>query len=287
MKMTGKAAECGHGDAFGGEVLSDRAAPAAQRIADLAKAASSPSKSLLVEDSEPLLNALRAGLRFSDVYVLDSTRPPRELLDECARRRVPVTVIAAALATDLFRSDKRPEIFGVARVPAPVQPEDLLQASGDLLILDGVRIVGNIGAIARSAYAFGAAGIVLVDSGLASIADRRLIRASRGYVFSLPVALMDWDKARSLAVDFTRAGGHLAALDAGATGSLDRLSAWEGRLALILGAETTGLTPQARALAQATVSIPMNPAVESLNVSVAAGVLLHRRAWRNLAPAAQ
>jgi len=35
------------------------------------------------------------------------------------------------------------------------------------------------------------------------------------------------------------------------------------------------------------VSIPMNPAVESLNVSVAAGVLLHRRAWRNLAPAAQ
>ncbi|CED92273.1 TrmH family RNA methyltransferase [Actinomyces succiniciruminis] len=277
----------GRNEAGPDEVLTDRAAPAAQRIADLAKVSGRPSKSVLVEDYEPLLNALRAGLRISDVYVLDSTRPPRELLDECARRRVPITVMAAALATDLFRSDKRPEIFGVARVPAPVQPEDLLQASGDLLILDGVRIVGNIGAIARSAYAFGAAGIVLVGSGLASIADRRLIRASRGYVFSLPVALMDWPQVRALATDFTRAGGHLAALDAGATGSLDRLSAWEGRLALILGAETTGLTPQARALAQATVSIPMNPAVESLNVSVAAGVLLHRRAWRNLAPAAQ
>ncbi|SDN53878.1 RNA methyltransferase, TrmH family [Actinomyces ruminicola] len=287
MTMTGKTAEGGHGDVSGGEVLADRAAPAAQRIADLAKATSHPSKSLLVEDSETLLNALRAGLRLSGVYVLDSARPSPELLEECGRRRVPVTVMAAGLATELFRSDKRPEVFGVARVPAAVEPAQLLEGEGDLLILDGVRIVGNIGAIARSAYAFGAAGIILVDSGLASIADRRLIRASRGYVFSLPVALMDWDQVRSLAADFTRAGGHLAALDAGATGSLERLASWQGRLALILGAETTGLTPAARSLAQATVSIPMNPAVESLNVSVAAGVLLHRRAWRNLAGLAQ
>ncbi|WP_180272210.1 TrmH family RNA methyltransferase [Actinomyces ruminis] len=285
--MTGKAAEGTIGDVPGGEVLSDRAAPAAQRIADLSKVSGRPSKSVLVEDCEPLLNALRAGLRFSDVYVLDSTQPPRELLDECASRGVPVTIMSAALATDLFRSDKRPEVFGVARVPHPVEPEQLVKAEGDLLILDGVRIVGNIGAIARSAYAFGAAGIVLVNSGLTSIADRRLIRASRGYVFSVPVALMDWPEVNALATDFTRAGGHVAALDAGATGSLEKLSAWEGRLALILGAETTGLTPQARALAQATVNIPMNPAVESLNVSVAAGVLLHRRAWRNLGSASR
>ncbi|NDR54685.1 MULTISPECIES: TrmH family RNA methyltransferase [unclassified Actinomyces] len=285
--MAGKTAEDGYGDNPGERALTDRSAPAAQRIADLAKVAGRPSKSVLVEDLEPLLNAMRAGLRFSEVYVLDSVRPPRELVAECGRRRVPVTVMAAGLATELFRSDKRPEIFGVARVPAPVEPEQLLEADGDLLILDGVRIVGNIGAIARSAYAFGAAGIVLVGSGLASIADRRLIRASRGYVFSVPVALMDWPQVQALIADFTRAGGHVAAVDAGATGSLDRLSAWEGRLALILGAETTGLTPQARALAQAAVSIPMNPAVESLNVSVAAGVLLHRRAWRNLAPTAQ
>lgn len=277
----------GRNDMGVGEILTDRSAPAAQRIADLAKVSGRPSKSVLVEDYEPLLNALRAGLRFSDVYVLDSTRPPHELLDECASRGVPVTAMAAALATDLFRSDKRPDVFGVARVPFPVKPEQLVEAEGDLLILDGVRIVGNIGAIARSAYAFGAAGIVLVNSGLTSIADRRLIRASRGYVFSLPVALMDWPEVNALATDFARAGGHVAALDAGATGSLEKLSAWEGRLALILGAETTGLTPQARALAQATVSIPMNPAVESLNVSVAAGVLLHRRAWRNLGSASR
>ncbi|WP_103063347.1 TrmH family RNA methyltransferase [Actinomyces qiguomingii] len=285
--MTGTTAEGGIKDVLGGEVLTDRATPAAQRIADLAKVSGRPTKSVLVEDYEPLLNALRAGLRLSDVYVLDSATLPRELSDQCARRRVPVTTVAAGLATELFRSDKRPEVFGVARVPPPVEAGRLLQTKGDLLILDGVRIVGNIGAIARSAYAFGAAGVVLVDSGLASIADRRLIRASRGYVFSLPVALMDWPQMTALAAEFTRAGGHLAALDAGATGSLDRLSAWEGRLALILGAETSGLTSQARSLAQATVSIPMNPAVESLNVSVAAGVLLHRRAWRNLAPATQ
>ncbi|MDU0347233.1 TrmH family RNA methyltransferase, partial [Actinomyces sp. MRS3W] len=226
----------------GHEVLSDRSAPAAQRIADLAKVSARPGKSLLVEDPETLLNALRAGVTFHEVYVLDSAEPPAQLREECARRRVPLRVIASGLATDLFRSDKRPEVFGVARMPQPVEPAQLLAGTGDLLILDGVRIVGNIGAIARSAYAFGAAGMVLVDSGLASIADRRLIRASRGYVFSLPVALMDWQDTQALLADFVGAGGHVAALDAGATGSLDRLAAWDGRLALIAGAETTGLS---------------------------------------------
>ncbi|MGI5507469.1 TrmH family RNA methyltransferase [Lentzea sp. CA-135723] len=49
-----------------------------------------------------------------------------------------------------------------------------------------MKIVGNIGAIVRTSLALGASGIILVDSDITSIADRRLQRASRGYVFSFP-----------------------------------------------------------------------------------------------------
>ena len=52
------------------EVLDDRSAPAAQRIADLAKMGAAPGKSVLIEDEEPLLNAIHAGVKFDAVYVL-------------------------------------------------------------------------------------------------------------------------------------------------------------------------------------------------------------------------
>ncbi|WP_147392846.1 MULTISPECIES: TrmH family RNA methyltransferase [Actinomyces] len=260
--------------------LTDRSAPQAQRIADLAKASVSPGKSVLIEDEEPLLAALGAGLRFLGVYVLDSVEPPRGVVESCEQAGVPVTVMSAALATELFRSDKRPDVFGVARVPPPPGIERLQAPGRDVLILDGVRIVGNIGAIVRSAYAFGAAGVVLVDSGLRSITDRRLIRASRGYVFSLPVALMTWEEVSELV---NQAGMDVVLLDtAGGTG-LDQVAARSAPQALLLGAETVGASEQARHLAATTVSIPMNEAVESLNVSVTAGVLLHARSGYNLA----
>ncbi|VEG73688.1 TrmH family RNA methyltransferase [Actinomyces slackii] len=260
--------------------IMDRSAPAAQRIADLAKVSGSPGKSVLIEDEEPLLNALRAGLDIQEVYVLDSVDVPQAVAQECLQARIPLTIMSASLATELFRSDKRPDVFGLARVPRPVRAQRLRACDRDLVILDGVRIPGNIGAIIRSAHAFGAAGVVLVDSGLKSIADRRLIRASRGYVFSLPVALMSWAQVRDL---IDEADMEVISLDAGGQASLEEVAPRAQRIALLLGAETVGLSDQARQIADLTVSITMNEAVESLNVSVTAGVLLHARSPRNLA----
>ncbi len=70
----------------------------------------------------------------------------------------------------------------------PDAPCDQLQA----LDLDGVLIPGNIAAIIRSACAFAAAGLILLDSSLRTIHDRRLIRASRGLSFTI---LMDVERA--------------------------------------------------------------------------------------------
>lgn len=262
------------------EVLDDRSAPAAQRIADLAKMGAAPGKSVLIEDEEPLLNAIRAGVKFDAVYVLDSVDVPEAVEQACRKHGFTLQVMSAQLATRLFKSDKRPDIFGVARMPRPVRPERFQNQERDILILDGVRIVGNIGAIVRSALAFGAGGIILVDSGLKSIADRRLIRASRGYVFSLPVAIMTWEQVSQL-IDATSLP--TVVLDAHGEADLAQLSQRAEPLAFVLGAETVGPSEQASRAASLTISIPMNSAVESLNVSVTAGVLLHARSARNLA----
>lgn len=261
------------------EVLDDRSAPAAQRIADLAKMGAAPGKSVLIEDEEPLLNAIHAGVKFDAVYVLDSVDVPEVVEQACRKHGFTLQVMSAQLATRLFKSDKRPDIFGVARMPRPVRPERFQNQERDILILDGVRIVGNIGAIVRSALAFGAGGIILVDSGLKSIADRRLIRASRGYVFSLPVAIMTWEQVSQL-IDAT--GLPTVVLDAHGGADLAQLSQRSEPLAFVLGAETVGPSEQASRAASLTISIPMNSAVESLNVSVTAGVLLHARSARNL-----
>lgn len=262
------------------EVLRDRSDSAAQRIADLAKNTSSPGKSLIVEDEEPLINAIRAGLEIQTLYVVEGVELSDALHQACVDSDVPIMGMDTQLTKDLFRTDKIPRVFGVGKTPRPVRLKDLAALNGDVLILDGVRIVGNIGAICRSAVAFGASGLVLVDSGLKSIADRRLIRASRGYVFSLPVALANWEGVEHF-IETTAI--QTISLDIDGSDPLTSLDTIDSRVAFVLGSEITGLSEQAKRLCPQRVGIEMSPAVESLNVSVSAGIILQRRSGRNLA----
>lgn len=253
--------------------------PEVQRIVDVSRRARAATRSLFVEDVEPVLHAVRAGVRFTGVYALESAELPDELLRGLAAQDVPFARVTSAVVSQMFKGDRRPpELFAIARTPAPAGLDDVLGRPGDVVVLDGAKIVGNIGAIIRSAYGLGAAGVVLVGSDLDSVLDRRVVRASRGYVFSLPVVLATPEEARRFLADGPRA----VALDAGGELGLAELTALPERLALVLGGEKTG---HASRLAESTadiVSIPMRPEAESLNVSVVAGIALAARAGSNL-----
>lgn len=254
------------------ESLSD---PRAQRVADLAKPSHNNAKTVLIEDAEPLATALAAGVEVTAVYHDAASAAPPDLLAACARAGAPVAAVAPAILTRLFKTDKRPKLFGLANTPRPAQLADLADRPGDIVVLDGVRIVGNIGAIVRSAAALGAAGLALVDSGLATVADRRLLRASRGHVFTLPVALAE---PAELSRFLARRQIPTALLDAGGRAGLADLAAVPGRRALIFGGEKTGPSARFRPAGGGgplTVAIAMPGPVESLNVSVAVGIVLH------------
>jgi tRNA G18 (ribose-2'-O)-methylase SpoU len=142
------------------------------------------------------------------------------------------------------------------------------------VILDGVRITGNIGAIIRSAVALGAAGTVLVDSGLASAYDRRVIRASRGLSFAHPVVLATREDVAAL---LASSSATLVSITGEATAPLAGLARIPGRVALLFGGERAGASAGLDALAARRFAIPMTPGVESLNVSTAAAIALYAR----------
>jgi TrmH family RNA methyltransferase len=261
------------------DVITGRSDPAIQRIVDVTKPARSIVRTVLIEDAEPLAQCLRAGLEFIEVYGIESTPFPGGLLALCQERNVPVRLIETSVVNQIFKTDKRPKTFGIARVPKPCGFPDLAATAGDIVVLDGVKIVGNIGAIVRTCFALGAGGIVLVDSDLATIADRRLVRASRGYVFSLPIVLASREEAVAW---FRESGVRVISLDAGGDLTVGDLREVDERVALLFGSEKTGASGDFAGLSTGSVSIPLNPAAESLNVSVSAGIALHQRAHRNL-----
>ena len=136
--------------------------------------------------------------------------------------------------------------------------------------LDQVTDPRNLGAVVRSAAGAGATGVVVPAHG-ATVVTPVVCRASAGAVEHLPVAVVP-NLARYLAdVKGDRLWAYAAAADGDAR--LWDVDLTDG-VALVLGAEGKGVRPLVRRTCDGTVSIPLAPGVESLNVSVAAAVTL-------------
>jgi len=140
-----------------------------------------------------------------------------------------------------------------------------------LLCLDQVTDPHNLGAVARTAEGAGATGVVVPAHNSARVTPA-VVRASAGAIEHLPVAVVK-NMARYLSdVKGPQLWAWAAAGDAETTLWVADLT---GGIALVLGAEGKGVRPLVRRTCDAAVSIPLLGDVESLNVSVAAGVLLY------------
>jgi 23S rRNA (guanosine2251-2'-O)-methyltransferase len=141
-----------------------------------------------------------------------------------------------------------------------------------LACLDQVSDPRNLGAVCRSAEGAGATGVVVPSHGSARV-TAAVCRASAGAVEHLPVAVVT-NLARYLE-EIKRNDGLWVAAAAGETGSPMWEADLSGSLAFVFGAEGKGLRPLVRRTCDLEVSIPQLGKVESLNVSVAAAVLLY------------
>ena len=155
----------------------------------------------------------------------------------------------------------------VAVIPVPAAPAEI-GAVPLALVLDGLQDPGNLGTILRSAWAAGA-GAVITTPGTADPYSPKVLRAGMGAHFHL-ILLPDqlWPQITRLV-----AGRQVLLAEARGGTPYDQI-AWSQPTALIIGSEAHGCGPEARALATATVSIPLAEGVDSLNAAVAASILL-------------
>jgi 23S rRNA (guanosine2251-2'-O)-methyltransferase len=150
--------------------------------------------------------------------------------------------------------------------------EDLI-ATGlqSALVLDGIQDPRNLGAILRTARAVGVGGVVLPRDRSVGITSA-VVSASAGLVFGLPIARVP-NLVRSMEA-LREAGLWTVGLDPRGGAPLYGFDP-PSRVALVAGGEGEGLRPLVRRTCDFTVSLPMRPGVESLNVGVAVAVSLY------------
>jgi 23S rRNA (guanosine2251-2'-O)-methyltransferase len=165
---------------------------------------------------------------------------------------------------------------GLALLADPLEPpplEDALAASdGPVLVLDQVTDPRNVGAILRSAAAFGAAAVIVQDRH-APGETGAMARAAAGALERVPL-IRAVNIARAIEA-LKKAGLWVVGLDGDAPNTLAGAGVGDRRLALVLGAEDEGMRRLTREACDGLVRLPQTGAVESLNVSVAAAVALY------------
>jgi 23S rRNA (guanosine2251-2'-O)-methyltransferase len=162
-------------------------------------------------------------------------------------------------------------VVAIADPYAYAESRDLLERPGPLVCLDGAQDPRNLGAIARVAEAVGAAGIAIPRRGSPGVTPV-VVKASAGATEHLAIAQVG---SMVAFVHDARAGGARLAVGAEPEGGEDyRGIPWTPDPIIVMGAEGAGLRPQVRDVCDRLARIPMSGRVASLNISIAAAILL-------------
>ncbi len=225
---------------------------------------------LALEGDRLVDEARRAGLPLEVVLVAEERG---ERLAELARAGVEVRAVQASVLAGVSALQSSPGCLALAREPrARALAELALPADALLVVAAGIQDPGNLGALARTAEAAGAAALLVTRGGCRPW-NAKALRGSMGSLLRLPVA--EIEPALSSLAELAAAGFRPVCARTRGGRSLDGFD-WSGRIALWLTGESGGFPGELARAAERFegVSIPMQGAAESLNVTAAAAVLL-------------
>jgi len=238
----------------------------------------------LVQGVRPISLAAEFGWRFR-ALIYDADRPlsawAQNLLRSIDTTRV---AMAPGLLAELGeKADGSPEMVAVVEMPG--DDLDRIKAGDDFLgiVLDRPANPGNVGSIIRSADAFGASGVI-VTGHAADIYDPRVVRASTGSLFALPVVRGPSHRELAAWIAAQRARGcpiMIAGTDEHGDRDVFDVDFTQPTL-LLVGNEAAGLSGGWQELCDLTVSIPMTGAASSLNAATAATAILYEIARQRI-----
>ncbi len=194
----------------------------------------------------------------------------RGLVSEATAAGIAAFETAASVLAGVAERDNPQGLLAVVRPRRHTLTDLTPTARPWLAALVAPQDPGNVGAILRTLDAVGASGLLLLNGGVDAY-HPGAVRASMGTVFRLPVATADFD---AFAV-WARAGGYRL-YGTSARGQADyRAVAYTTPLVLLLGSEREGLSAEQIAQCDTLIRLPMHGRASSLNLAVAAGVLLY------------
>jgi RNA methyltransferase, TrmH family len=255
--------------------IRSRSNPLVRRLRELRDSARA-GETCLLEGPRLVSEAVAAGLRVLEAAAgprAERTPAGREALAALAAQGVPLRRVHEDVLASLSEVETSQGLLAIAERPRFADGR-LLAGSPLVVVAIDVQNPGNLGSLLRTAEAAGATGAILVGA-TADAFSWKALRGSMGSAFRLPHVR---ERSVAAALDRLEARGlRLAATVAHEGTPYDRADL-RGPLALLLGNEGQGLPEEAVARAALRLSIPVSPPVESLNVGVAAGILLFEAA---------
>lgn len=226
----------------------------------------------LVDGARELARALEGGATAVEVFV-DEARlgiEGTDAVDEAYRRGAIVVPVSGPVLDRLAYGDRAEGLVAVVRIPDTALGRLDLPADALVVVLEGVEKPGNLGAVLRSADGAGADAVIVADPRTDPF-NPNAIRASLGTIFAVPVA----------------AGSSVAVRDHLASRGITLLAArvdaeacytdvdLRGPVAVVLGSEADGLTDAWSGPGIVPIHLPMLGVADSLNVSIAAAIVLY------------
>lgn len=223
----------------------------------------------IAEGLRTVEEAVRYGAVQSIFYTAIEDERTRAVLEEAAAKQVKLICVSEAVLKKIADTETPQGVIAVCEM-GKSSVEDLLATGQMLLVLDRVGDPGNIGTMLRTADAAGLGGLVLLK-GSADIYAPKTVRASMGSLFHLPV--VSGVSEAEFVSSARKAGYELLVTSLDGADNLYKADL-RGRLAFVMGNEANGVTDSLLEAADKRVFIPMQGRAESLNVAMAAGVVM-------------
>jgi RNA methyltransferase, TrmH family len=237
----------------------------------------------LIEGVRLVEEALAVGLKFRGALVapdLSRTARGAELVAELVRHAVAVEDAPPRALAQLADTDAPQGIVAVIEPRKWTAGDISLGPAAVALVIDGVQDPGNVGTLIRTAHALGAAGTVVLR-GTADTLNPKALRAAMGATFRHPVVALDdnafiaWARTHGVTLWATASDGAPLRRALSRRAGEDVGQGDGGPIGVIVGNEGAGIRPQLNAISARRVAIPLAQGAESLNVAVAAGILLY------------
>lgn len=234
-----------------------------------------------IEGMRILEEAIRSGVRFSSVFFRESAQDRANRLLPQIGAQVETLLLPDKLFDSLVPSESPQGVAALVRFKQ-FSLDDVIERLqvGPIIVIAGLQDPGNLGTILRSAEAFGSAGVILGE-GTVSPYNSKVVRASAGSVFRLPIVHVSSDTAAAkleAAAEKLRAQGvRLIATSSHKGTPLDQ-GDLKDPAAIFFGNEGSGLARDLMARMDEVIAIPHVPQVESLNAGVAASIVLYEAA---------